>query len=268
MQRGFLMHRRAFLLTPMLAAAAPAAPMRLPIRTRSKPFAGQDDWRAFESIETIDPARAAIVICDMWDKHWCRGANERVALMVPRMAPVLDALRKRGMLVIHAPSDTMDFYKDAPQRLAMQRLPQEPPPEPLKLPDPPLPIDDSDGGCDTPGDKAHKAWTRQHSGIPVAAVDLISDKGTEIYSALRARNATHLLVMGVHTNMCILNRTFAIKQMTRWGMRCILVRDLTDAMYDPADAPRVSHARGTELVIEHIEKYWCPTTTSAEILRA
>jgi hypothetical protein len=66
--------------------------------------------------------------------------------------------------------------------------------------------------------------------------------------------------------MCVLNRSFAIRQMTKWGVRCILVRDLTDAMYDPRDRPFVSHDRGTELVIEHIEKYWAPTVTSSQIL--
>lgn len=261
------MDRRTFLLAPALAAA-PSNPLKLGLRTRVQPYHGADEWRAFDFAETVDPARAAVVICDMWDRHWCRGANERVSRMVPRMVPVLDALRQRGVLVVHAPSDTMDFYKDAPQRLAIQRLRAYPPPDPLKLPDPPLPIDDSDGGCDTPGDTSHRAWSRQHPGIPIAAVDLISDKGVEIYNALQTRNATHLFVMGVHTNMCILNRTFAIKQMTRWGIRCVLVRDLTDAMYDPADAPRVSHERGTELVVEHIEKHWCPSTTSTQISAA
>ena len=74
--------------------------------------------------------------------------------------------------------------------------------------------------------------------------------------------------MGVHANMCILNRSFAIKQMTNWGIRCILVRDLTDAMYNPRKAPYVSHAAGTELVIQHIEKYWCPTVLSADLIAA
>lgn len=261
------MDRRTFLVAPAVAAAAQPSALRLTLRTRVKPFQASEHWRALEFAETVEPHRAAVVICDMWDKHWCRGANQRVAAMVPRMVPVLDALRKRGVLIVHAPSDTMDFYRDAPQRLAIQRLQRHDPPAPLKIPDPPLPIDDADGGCDTPGDKEHRAWTRQHPGIPVAARDLISDKGPEIYNALRVRDATHLFVMGVHTNMCILNRTFAIKQMTRWGVRCILVRDLTDAMYDPADAPRVSHERGTELVIEHIEKHWCPSTTTSALLR-
>jgi hypothetical protein len=68
--------------------------------------------------------------------------------------------------------------------------------------------------------------------------------------------------------MCILNRGFAIKQMTRWGIRCILVRDLTDAMCNPRKPPYVSHAAGTELVIQHIEKYWCPTILSSDLIRA
>jgi hypothetical protein len=39
-------------------------------------------------------------------------------------------------------------------------------------------------------------------------------------------------------------------------------------MYDPRQPPHVSHARGTELVIEHIEQYWCPTILSADLTRA
>ena len=74
--------------------------------------------------------------------------------------------------------------------------------------------------------------------------------------------------MGVHTNKCVLNRSFAIKQMTRWGVRCVLVRDLTDSMYDPQYRQSVSHDRGTDLVVEYIEKYWCPTTLSSELLEA
>ena len=72
-------------------------------------------------------------------------------------------------------------------------------------------------------------------------------------------------MMGVHTNMCVLGRSFGIRQMTKLGMNVVLVRDLTDAMYDPRDAPHVSHERGTELVIEHIERYWCPSIVSSDL---
>jgi type 1 glutamine amidotransferase len=37
-------------------------------------------------------------------------------------------------------------------------------------------------------------------------------------------------------------------------------------MYNPEKRPQVNHFRGKELVVEHIERHWCPTITSADIL--
>jgi hypothetical protein len=64
--------------------------------------------------------------------------------------------------------------------------------------------------------------------------------------------------------MCILNRSFAIRQMVGLGFRVALVRDLTDAMYNPAMRPYVSHDEGTRLVVGYIEKFWCPTVSSQD----
>jgi nicotinamidase-related amidase len=203
----------------------------------------------------------------MWNNHWCQGAARRVAILARRMEPVLEQARAGGIQIIHSPSEVMDFYKDNPARRRIQEIPQVTPPASLALSDPPLPIDDSAGGCDT-HDKFYKAWTRETAALRIGDGDVISDKGTEVYSFLRYRRIENLLVMGVHANMCVLNRTFAIKQMTRWGIHCVLVRDLTDAMYDPAAPPHVSHAAGTELVIEHIEKYWAPSTLSPDLTAA
>ena len=219
----------------------------------------------------IQPGLTALVLCDMWDHHWCKGAEDRVGTLAAKMKPVIDRLRSRGVLIIHAPSETMEFYKEHPARLAMLKIPQVEPPQALDLTSPPLPIDDSDGGCDTPDNPLKpntRVWTRENPAIPIVSGDLVSDKGQEVYSALHERGIKDLLIAGVHTNMCVLNRGFAIKQMSKWGIRCILVRDLTDAMYNPRRAPYVAHAQGTELVIEHIEKYWTPTVTSAELMRA
>jgi nicotinamidase-related amidase len=256
------------ILSSGFSGAGPSGEITLHLRTRTQPF--HDDRPAAEAFldESIDPALTAIIITDMWDRHWCHGATQRVRAIAVRVEPLVEQARRAGILIIHAPSDTMSFYKDAPGRLLAENAPKAMPPPERKIQDAPLPIDDSDGGCDTPGDHEHKVWTRETPLLHIAPGDVISDSGTEIYNVLRAHRIKTLLYMGVHANMCILNRTFGIRQMTRWGMRCILVRDLTDAMYNPASRPHVSHAQGTELVIEFIERYWAPTTTSGELLSA
>jgi nicotinamidase-related amidase len=258
------------LLALMAHASDPArsvdADVTLRLRTRIQPFHDRGPWEEAYFDGTIATSRTAIVITDMWDKHWCTGATNRVGQIVLRMEPVLEKARSAGILIIHAPSDTMNFYVNDPGRLLAENAPQVTPPQELNFKDAPLPIDDSDEGCDTPGDKPHTAWKREHPGLTIAPGDVISDKGAEIYNVLREHHIDTVLYMGVHANMCILNRTFGVRQMSKWGLRCIIVRDLMDAMYNPAAKPYVSHAAGTELVYEFIEQYWAPSTTSSDLL--
>jgi nicotinamidase-related amidase len=255
----------SLLVAAVVTFAASGVTLRL--RSRVEPFKGSGDWRATTVDYTLEPKKTAIILCDLWDKHWCRGATERVNQLAPKVAAVVVKLRAAGILVIHAPSETMDFYQSSPERKAMLNVPKASLPQALALDSPKLPIDDSTGGCDT-NDKFYKAWTREHAAITIEPGDLVSDRGDEVYSALKLRGIETLLVAGVHVNMCILNRTFAIKQMTKWGVKTILIRDLTDSMYNPDDSPHVPHDRGTELVIEHIEKYWAPSITSPELVGA
>jgi nicotinamidase-related amidase len=242
--------------------------MHLILRTRIQPYRPSNTWTEANFEQSLAPAKTAIVITDMWDKHWCRGATERVGQIALRMEPLLQKARAAGILIIHAPSETMDFYTGTAGRQLAQSAPHAEPPEAEPMHDPPLPIDDSNGGCDTPGDTEHRAWSRETPLLTIAGGDVISDNGTEIYNVLRQHGIDTVFYMGVHANMCILNRSFGIRQLARWGIRCILVRDLTDAMYEPSSRPFVSHAAGTELVIEYIEQNWAPTVTSAQMLEA
>jgi nicotinamidase-related amidase len=249
------------------ARTAEDAVRHLALRSRAELFRASGQWNEVHVDYSFNPAKSALIVCDMWDKHWCSGANVRVAALVNKIEPVLEVARRKGIIIVHAPSETMSFYANSPQRLRMLSLPPFTPPQVVNMTAPPLPIDDSDGGCDTPGDKEHRAWTCEHPGLTIAPEDYISDSGQEIYNLLRSRGIETIFYTGVHANMCILNRTFAIKQMTKWGLRCILLRDLTDAMYGPQDAPHVTHQQGTELVVEYIEKYWSPTALSSDLAR-
>lgn len=216
----------------------------------------------------IDPTKCAVVVCDMWDDHWCKSAAKRCAELVKQTEPVLKACRDKGMTIVHCPSDTMAFYKDHPARKRAQGAKPVAPPKAKELPNPPLPVDDSDGGCDDEKPpKFIKAWTRQHAGLTVdEAKDYVTDSGAEVYNVMKEKGLDTVFVLGVHTNMCVLNRTFAIKQLVKWDVQTFLVRDLTDAMYNPKMKPFVDHDKGTQLVVEFIERHWCPSVESKALL--
>jgi nicotinamidase-related amidase len=229
------------------------------------------------SQETLrwDPKRTAVIICDMWDTHDCKSAARRVGEMVPRLNEFLRAARAKGALVIHCPSDVVAFYKDTPQRkLAQDAPPAKSPPEIKPRPydakcEGPWPFDNSKWGCDDdpPCPVAKPGpWRRQHPGIEIAPEDAISDKGAEIYNLCEARGITNVLMTGVHTNYCIVGRSFGIRQMVMLKRNIVLVRDMTDSLYNPRNSPNVTHERGTELVVEHIEKYWCPSILSSDVI--
>jgi nicotinamidase-related amidase len=226
----------------------------------AKDSAGHICWEVVETPRALRASATAILICDMWDDHWSRGASERVNEMAPRMNEVVARARDMGVSIIHAPSETMDAYAGTAARRRILSVPTVKPPSELAHDEPPLPVDASDGGSDTGETVSRRAWTRQHPAIAIDQTrDAISEDGLEVYSYLHQQSIEHLIIMGVHTNMCVLNRSFGVKQMVRWGVEVALARNWTDAMYNPARSPYVSHAEGTRLVIEYIEKFWCPT---------
>ena len=242
--------------------------MELTLRSQclTKDANGHAIWRSEETSETWAPEKTALLLCDVWNSHWCRGAVERLDAMVERMNDVSHAVRNRGGLIVHAPSNTIEFYSDKEERKRVLTTPRTEPPDPADREDPPLPIDDTDGGSDTGEAHSHKAWDQQHGAIDIEDRDVISDSGEEIYSVYADRGIDRMLIMGVHTNMCVLHRTFGIKAMVRWGVNVALIRDLTDTMYNPARSPYVDHDEGTRLVVSFIEKFWCPTVDSGQLL--
>jgi nicotinamidase-related amidase len=256
-----------------LLAAMPLRPQAgagLLLRARSR-----RNGLAVENALRWKPAATAIIICDMWDGHYCQSSVKRIEEIVPRMNETIGKARRLGVHVIHAPSGCMDQYETTPQRARMKAARYAKPPVEiakwcyLDLKDEaPLSIDDSRQPCDDAevGERVRR-YRRQHRGLSIQEPDGISDSGQEIYNFLEQEGVANVVLMGVHTNMCVLGRPFGIRQLTRLGKTVVLARDLTDAMYDPREAPWVSHERGTQLVIEHVERYWCPTIAGGDLTR-
>ncbi len=264
----------AVILVAVATSAEKAAGGKIPLEVRWEEIDSTGDGETAKTEwRELEPSETAILICDTWNEHWCKSATRRCGALAQRMAPLIEDARARGVHIIHAPSDTLDFYKDHPARKrALAAKPAEPP-SPIGgwcslQPDVEgqLPIDDSDGGCDCqPQCKQGKAWSRQHPAIRIDDADIITDNGQEVYNYLTEHGVKNVLYMGVHTNMCVLGRSFGIRQMTKLGFNTYLVRDLTDTMYNPRMRPFVEHDKGTALVVKHVESHWCPTTTSLSL---
>ena len=228
-----------------------------------------------------EPHKTALIICDMWDNHWCKGAAQRVEELAGPMNKMVQEARKRGVFIIHAPSTTVDFYKNTPQRKRAQNARFAKTPAPLSTverwgtawcyPDPnrepELPIDDTDMGCDC-ATKCEIAspWTRQIQTIDIEEPDAITDNGQETFNLLAERDIDQVMIMGVHLNMCVLGRPFAIRQLIALGKQVLLVRDMTDTMYCSKMRPFISHFEGTDRVISHVEQNWCPTISSTDFV--
>jgi nicotinamidase-related amidase len=80
------------------------------------------------------------------------------------------------------------------------------------------------------------------------------------------RGIDNVMICGVQLNMCVLGRPFGIRQLVKLGKNVVLVRDLTDTMYNHRMRLFVDHFAGTDLVAEHVQKYWCPTIESTDLV--
>jgi len=55
------------------------------LRSQVELFKGSGQWREVSCPAEFKPSETAILICDMWDKHWCTGASHRCAELAPRV---------------------------------------------------------------------------------------------------------------------------------------------------------------------------------------
>lgn len=264
------------LVSTLLAMTAQADDLVLNLRSVSK-----ESGKAQMKKVSWDPKKTALIICDMWDDHWCKSAANRVVEMTPTLNKTVQAAREKGIFIIHAPSSVTSYYDGTPQRKLAKSAPFSKPP--VKLADAQrwgtawcwtnpkyegvLPIDDSDMGCSCEGEKCEirSAWSKQICGIDLMEGDALTDNGQETYNLLAERGIDNVILCGVHLNMCVLGRPFAIRQQVMLGKNVALIRDLTDTMYNPERPPGVDHFTGTDLVVGHVEKYWCPSFTSDAI---
>ena len=272
-----------------LASADPPGSFKFSLRSQVPVAEKSQLFHTVLEQQEWTPSETAVVVCDMWDLHHCLNATRRGGELAPRMNQLLKLARTAGATIIHAPSSCMEPYKDHPGRKRAMAAPQaDNVPEDIgqwcyKIPQEDggtYPIDQTDGGEDddlvehaqwarmlTSMDRNPKApWKSQTDLLDIDDEDVISDNGVEIWNVMEQRGIKNVILVGVHTNMCVLGRPFGLRQMSKNGKNVVLVRDMTDTMYNPKMEPYVSHFTGTDLIVDHIERWVCPTITSDQLL--
>merc|ERR1712217_92651 len=190
------------------------------------------------------------------------------------MNQTLAAARALGIHIIFAPSDCQNYYTTNPARKNVFALPNVTVPEwkPKKVPQ--MPLDTShNAGCDVNSPQG-SPWTHQIDTLTITDKDFLitSVEGQaeqELINVIRNQSIKNLIYMGVHENMCIVDRPFAIQKVVSWGWDATIVavvRELTDVMYTPQDRPYVSHEDGVKLQTAWIEKFLVSSMSMYDIL--
>jgi type 1 glutamine amidotransferase/nicotinamidase-related amidase len=279
-----------FVVTIMMTTLSSADDLNFALRFQTETSPGSGRYHRLIRQEVWNPRETAVIVCDLWDLHHSQNAVRRLEEFAPRLDKVLKEARGRGMTVIHSPSDCMNAYTEHPARERAIAVPK-----PAQLPhditswcsripteeQAVYPLDQSDGGDDDDPEE-HNVWSAKleqlgrNPGLPWqkqsglitidAEQDFISDRGDEVWSILQQRGIKNVILTGVHVNMCVLGRPFGLRQMARNAQNVVLMRDMTDAMYNPARWPYVGHFTGNDLIVAHIEQFVCPTITSDQLI--
>ena len=133
------------------------------------------------------------------------------------------------------PSDVVDNYAGWPQRETVIAMPKHAPP-PLAAVNCPAPPDGGGCACSSERCIVNYGWDGMHPDLHIAKTDLIPDTLENVWTICKDREITHLIYMGVHTQVCLLGKPMGLRNLKAAGMPCILARDITNAHpgYNPA----------------------------------
>lgn len=228
-------------------------------------FVNTDELELVEKEKTFESSQVGVLVIGMWSGHQCLVADRILHELSPKVNSFLKVCRSKNMKVIFGSSSLTKLPKYAPLRKNMKGLSF------AKLVDkglcfPPIPFDDSDGGVNEKNPNFKRDEVDLHPSIEVCDTDAMSDNSKEILNYLHHHNLKLLLVVGVHTNMCVLDRPYGIKNLARYGFPMAIVRDLTDPMVKPDGVKVKDRDDAKDKIVKFIEQYFCPSVDSRDLI--
>ena len=207
---------------------------------------------------TIPISQMALVLVDVWQRHYLKDTEARgEAIVTNTLVPLMNACRKAGVTIVHAPSPVV--AKQLPnwsrQQAAgsSQQAPDWPPSEfrnlsgrfeIYKRPKEPRELERQK----LSRHQIHpKAWPLENEAVVAT--------GEELHLYCKQQGILFLLFAGFNTNACILSRDYGTMQMRNRGYEVILVRDCTTGMESKETQPTLSQTNGAILMLEMFGHY-------------
>ena len=184
--------------------------------------------------------------------------------------------RVMGVQIIHSPTEpAMGPYYQHPAYKYMATFPARAVPPALPHPEYPMPLNVDDGG-------AHGAvievGTQATGYAQIEGLDIVFEEDgvkdgicepfEPVWNLMQAKGIKNVIITGCATNMCVMVKPLGIKNWVERGVNVVVVRDLTRPMYSPASPPYVNLDVATRMMIDYLEKFWCPTVASEDILKS
>jgi len=200
--------------------------------------------------------QAALVLVDVWSTHyipsWLARARD---VTEKKIVPLMDAARRVGMTVVHAPSPFVaDRYLKGP-----------PPPVTTVEPPPPDWPPPAFRGIYRAGEYApfgrdpepilkgvYERYETELDINPIARPrdgEPIVHTGPQLHALLAERGILHLFYAGFATNWCMIGRDYGIYAMNDRGYNIILVRDATSGIefHDTVDTETATRMQIREI---------------------
>lgn len=216
----------------------------------------------------IPLAQAALVLVDVWDRHYLKDTEARAEKIIQeRIVPLLTACRQAGLRVIHAPSPPQAMENPAWARLVndAEITPSTddwPPPdfrsrqgEYGRYAMPPEPRDAER--------EELRAGKQMHPDVQAEGDEAVIATGEELHRYCKREGILFLFYLGFNTNACILLRDYGTVEMSKRGYDVLIVRDCTTGMESAQTHDELGQTRGAILFLEMFGRY---SVTSRELM--
>ncbi len=242
-----------------------------------RPYGCDESDFHYVSVDLAIPVEeVALVLVDLWSKHYCRSWTERaMGIVRDRIGPVAAACRRAGIPVLHAPSQRLADRYPKSSRLFREGDGERMPTYASWDSNWP-PVDFVErrgeyGAFAREYSPPRESWAKEYEDQGISTYvgpeedDWVVKSGPHMHRILTDLKRLHLIYAGFATNMCLLHRDYGIRAMSDRGYNTILLGDCTTAVeaHDTVDELLV-----TRIFVRQIEMIHSFSISSSQFLAA